>query len=206
MNHDKFYTSLFRNNKKWGADISHEDNRPLHAPAVLWIGCSDNNAQDRQLADKQNGEVIVHNSVANMVLATDTNLLSVVDYAVNVLKVKYIVVAGHYGCSGIKNAVDNSTVTDLENRSGIINNTYKNNIDELEAIENNLLNGLVELNVREQVYNLALTAVVQNAWDNGQELCLNGCVYTADCNDINDLDMNISGNDDLDKISRLLIA
>lgn len=205
MNHDKFYTSLFGNNKKWGTGTSQEDARLLQAPAVLWIGCSDNSVQDRQLADKQNGEVIVHNSIANMVLATDSNLLNVVDYAVNVLKVKHIVVAGHYGCSAIKNAVDNSSVTDMHNRTGLINS---NNSDEPETTENenDRLNNLVEINVREQVYNLALTAIIQNAWDNGQELYLHGCVYSADCNDINDLDINISGNDDLDKINRLLIA
>jgi carbonic anhydrase len=179
------YERLLLENKAWAAEKVSDDpdyfNRLVHlqTPEFLWIGCSDSRVPANEITGTQPGEIFVHRNVANMVVHTDLNLLTVLDYAVNHLKVKHIIVCGHYGCGGVKAAFS-------KHNYGIINKWLRNikdvgriHRDELEAIEGEdaKVNRLVELNVQEQVINLAKTSIVQRAWKHEQRPDLHGWVY-----------------------------
>ena len=132
-------------------------------------------------------------------------MLSVLDYAVNALKVKHVLVCGHYGCGGVKAAMENQSIGIIDNWIRNIKDVYRVNKEELNSIENETekFNRLVELNVKEQVYNLAKTSIVQNAWNNGQELYLHGWVYGLNSGYVTDLNVNFSSNKDLDSMFKL---
>jgi carbonic anhydrase len=153
----------------------------------------------------QPGEVFVHRNIANMVVHSDMNMLSVLDYAVNVLKVKHVIVCGHYGCGGVKAAMGNQSIGIIDNWIRHIKDVYSRHKTYLNSIinENDRFNAFVELNVKEQVSDLAKTSIVQNAWKNGQELCLHGWVYGLDTGIVKDLDVNFCDNQDLDKVDQL---
>ena len=140
-----------------------------------------------------------------MVVHSDMNMLSVLDYAVNVLKVKEIIVCGHYGCGGVKTAMGNASVGLIDNWLRHIKDTYRFNKAELNAIEDETekFNRFVELNTMEQVLNLAKTSIVQNAWANGQELHIHGWVYGIGSGLVHDLDVTLDSNDDLDTVFQL---
>ena len=173
-------------NKAWAAEKVSEDpeyfERLLHlqTPEFLWIGCSDSRVPANEITGTQPGEIFVHRNVANLVINTDVNLLSVLDYAVTHLKVKHVIVCGHYGCGGIKAA---TTRTDFK----AVLNMWLRNIKDVYRLHRNELDGikdeeqrcdrLVELNVREQVMNLAKTSIIQRAWKNEQRPDLHGWVY-----------------------------
>ena len=149
--------------------------------------------------------VFVHRNIANMVVHSDMNMLSVLDYAVNVLKVKHVIVCGHYGCGGVKAAMGNDSIGIIDNWIRHIKDVYRLHQDYLDSIEdeNERFNTFVELNVKEQVFDLAKTSIVQSAWKNGQDLTLHGWTYGLNSGFVTDLGVNISSNDDLDEVYRL---
>ena len=164
MSHDSFYTQILENNKKWSKDKLLKDPQYFErlskgqSPPLLWIGCSDSRVPANEVIGAQPGEVFVHRNIANMVIHTDMNMLSVVDYAVNILKVQHIIVCGHYGCSGVKAAMGNEQIGIIDNWIRHIKDVYRQNRQLLDAIENEneRFNTFVEVNVREQVYDLSL--------------------------------------------------
>jgi carbonic anhydrase len=213
MGHDSFYTQILENNKKWSAGKLREDPKYFErlakgqSPPLLWIGCSDSRVPANEVIGAQPGEVFVHRNIANMVIHTDMNMLSVLDYAVNILKVKHVIVCGHYGCGGVKAAMGNDQIGIIDNWIRHIKDVYRQNRELLDAIENEneRFNTFVEVNVREQVYDLGRTSIVQNAWKNGQELNLHGWVYGLDTGIVKDLDVNISENSDLENADRFTL-
>lgn len=182
----KAYEQLLIENKAWAADILKTDPEyfkklsELQTPEYLWIGCSDSRVPANQITGTQPGEIFVHRNVANLVINTDVNVLSVLDYAVNHLKVKHVIVCGHYGCGGIKAAItrlDFKPVLNMWLRN--IKDVYRIHRSELDLIfdEEKKADRLVELNVMEQVFNLAKTSIIQRAWKNEQRPDLHGWVY-----------------------------
>ena len=202
------YEKLLLENKAWAAERVEDDpeffNRLAHlqTPEFLWIGCSDSRVPANQITNTQPGEIFVHRNVANLVVSTDVNMLSVVDYAVNHLKVKHIIVCGHYGCGGV-----NASLSDAD--FGNILNMWLRNIkdvirlhqDELNAIEDKTerSNRLVELNVMEQVKHLAHTAIIQRAWKEEQRPQLHGWVYGLKDGRINPV-FEMSAGSELDDV------
>ncbi len=182
----KPYEVLLHDNKHWAARKKAEDpaffERLLHvqSPEFLWIGCSDSRVPPDQITQTEPGEIFIHRNVANLVVSTDVNLMSVVDYAVNHLKIKHVVVCGHYGCGGIKAAMSNTDFNQVLNMwLRNIKDIYRIHRKELEAIpdEDTRVNRMVEINVKEQIFNLAKTAMIQRAWSNDQRPDLHGWVY-----------------------------
>ena len=206
-----FYKKILDNNKEWveqqlAVDENYfEDLSKGQNPPLLWIGCSDSRVPANEIIGAKPGEVFVHRNIANLVVHTDINMLSVLDYAVNALKVKHVIVCGHYGCGGVKAAMGNQSIGIIDNWIRNIKDVYRVNKEELNEIEDEdkKFNRMVELNVVEQVFNLAKTSIVQNAWNIGQELHLHGWVYGLNSGYVTDLNVNFSNNDDLDSMFKL---
>lgn len=206
-----FYKKIIENNVKWVESHLAEDKdffKDLakgQEPPLLWIGCSDSRVPANEIIGAKPGEVFVHRNIANMVVHTDMNMLSVLDYAVNVLKVSHVIVCGHYGCGGIKAAMGNQSIGLIDNWIRHIKAVYRLHEKYLDGIkdDNERFNKFVEINVQEQVFDLSKTSIVQNAWRNGQELTLHGWVYGLNSGYITDLDVNMSSNKDLDEVHRL---
>ena len=180
------YEKLLLENKAWASEKVTDDpdyfNRlaDIQKPEFLWIGCSDSRVPANEITGTQPGEIFVHRNVANLVVNTDVNLLAVLDYAVTHLKVKHVIVCGHYGCGGVKAA---ATKTDFKPVLNMwlrnIKDVIRHHRDELDAItdEGQRSDRLVELNVQEQVYNLAKTTIIQHCWQKEQRPHLHGWVY-----------------------------
>jgi carbonic anhydrase len=208
---DDFYNKILERNKKWveetlALDPNYfKDLAKGQSPPLLWIGCSDSRVPANEIIGAKPGETFVHRNIANMVIHSDMNMLSVLDYAVNVLKVKHVLVCGHYGCGGIKAAMGNDSVGIIDNWIRHIKDVYRLHKDELDAIEveTERFNRFVELNVIEQVFDLAKTSIVQSAWKNGQELSLHGWVYGLNSGFVTDLNVNFSCDRDLDDVYQL---
>ena len=206
-----FYKKILENNKQWVEKklaISPEFFNNLaegQQPPLLWIGCSDSRVPANEIIGAEPGEVFVHRNIANMVIHSDMNMLSVLDYAVNALKVKHVIVCGHYGCGGVKAAMGNSSIGIIDNWIRHIKDVYRFHQKELDAIndENERFNKFVEVNVKEQVLDLAKTSIVQNAWKNGQELSIHGWVYGLNSGYVTDLGVNFSCDKDLDDVYQL---
>ena len=206
-----FYKKILDNNKKWvesklALDSNYFKNlADGQNPPLLWIGCSDSRVPANEIIGAEPGEVFVHRNIANMVVHSDMNMLSVLDYAVNALKVKHVIVCGHYGCGGVKAAMGNTSIGIIDNWIRHIKDVYRFHQDELDAIENEKerFNKFVEINVKEQVMDLAKTSIVQNAWKNGQELSLHGWVYGLNDGYVTDLGVNFSCDKDLDDVYQL---
>lgn len=206
-----FYKKIIENNKKWVENklkISPDFFNNLaegQNPPLLWIGCSDSRVPANEIIGAEPGEVFVHRNIANMVIHSDMNMLSVLDYAVNALKVKHVIVCGHYGCGGVKAALGNDSIGIIDNWIRHIKDVYRLHRDELDAIEDEKkrFNTFVEINVKEQVLDLAKTSIVQNAWKNGQELTLHGWVYGLNSGYVTDLGVNFSCDKDLDDVYQL---
>ncbi|WP_396161563.1 carbonate dehydratase [Flavobacterium sp.] len=206
-----FYKKILENNKNWVEKklaISPEFFNNLaegQQPPLLWIGCSDSRVPANEIIGAEPGEVFVHRNIANMVIHSDMNMLSVLDYAVNALKVKHVIVCGHYGCGGVKAAMGNSSIGIIDNWIRHIKDVYRFHQNELDAItdENERFNKFVEVNVKEQVLDLAKTSIVQNAWKNGQELSIHGWVYGLNSGYVTDLGVNFSCDKDLDDVYQL---
>ncbi len=172
-------------------------------PAYLWIGCSDSRVPANEITNTHSGEIFVHRNIANLVVHTDTNLLSVLEYAVNFLKIDHIIVCGHYGCGGVAAAMSNTYHGYLDNWLRNIKDVYQKNKSELEGIEDEKgrLNRLTELSVIEQVRNLAKTPIVQQAWFE-RELHLHGWVYGLHNGLVKDLAVIHNNSEDIDPIYR----
>jgi carbonic anhydrase len=166
------------------------------SPPVLWIGCADSRVPANQITNTRPGEIFVHRNIANMVVHSDMNMLSVLDYAVNVLKVKHVIVTGHYGCGGIIAAMSNQQFGLIDNWLRHIKDVYRLHAEELDGIaaEEKRSDRLVELNVIENVHNLCATSIVQNAWENGQFLGVHGWVYSLKTGIITDMQVSTYDN------------
>lgn len=181
--------SLFTANAKWASDIKQKDPEffstlaKQQAPEYLWIGCSDSRVPANQIVDLAPGELFVHRNVANVVIHTDLNCMTVLNYAVEFLKVKHVMVTGHYGCGGVKAALENNKLGLLDYWLRNIRDVYHNNKQQIDVVTDpaERINRLCELNVIQQVDNVAHSNIVQNAWARGQELTIHGWIY-----DIND--------------------
>ncbi len=206
-----FYKKLIDNNREWvksklaiDPDFFNKLSKGQQPP-LLWIGCADSRIPANEVIGAQPGEVFVHRNIANMVIHSDMNMLSVLDFAVNALKVKHIIVCGHYGCGGVKAAMGNQHIGLIDNWIRHIKDVYRLHHAELDAIKNeeDRFNRFVELNVNEQVCDLAKTSIVQSAWENNQELHIHGWIYDIHTGLIKDLETNISRNDELEKVYQL---
>ena len=171
-------------------------------PEYLWIGCSDSRVPANEITVTEPGEMFVHRNIANMVVHSDMNLLSVLSYAVEVLKVKHIIVCGHFGCGGVLAAMGNKQFGLIDNWLRHIKDVYRIYQSELDSIEDEKTRAdkFVEYNVMEQVYDLCKTSIVQNAWSNNQDLQVHGWVYDIADGYIKDLNVTFSSNKDLPKV------
>lgn len=180
------YQKLLLQNKAWAKERVDLDPNyftrlvDLQTPHFLWIGCSDSRVPANEITNTQPGEIFVHRNIANMVVSTDLNMLSVLKYAVEVLKVQHIIVSGHYGCGGVKAAITSNHFGLLNKWLRNIKDVYRMHAKELDAIADidKRVDRLVELNIMEQVYNLAKTSIVQRAWSQGKFPSLHGSVYS----------------------------
>jgi carbonic anhydrase len=207
----EFYKKLIDNNREWvKSKLAIDPNffnklSKGQQPPLLWIGCADSRIPANEVIGAQPGEVFVHRNIANMVIHSDMNMLSVLDFAVNALKVKHIIVCGHYGCGGVKAAMGNLHIGLIDNWIRHIKDVYRLHQGELDAITNEeeRFNRFVELNVNEQVCDLAKTSIVQSAWEKNQELHIHGWIYDIHTGLVKDLETNISRNDELEKVYQL---
>jgi carbonic anhydrase len=208
---EKSIKNLLENNKKWVADklaidpayfdkLSNSQN-----PEYLWIGCSDSRVPANQITGTLPGDIFVHRNIANMVVHSDMNMLSVLSYAVEVLKVKHIIVCGHYGCGGVQAAMENKQFGLIDNWLRHIKDVYRYHHKELDAIEDKTQRArrFVEVNVMEQVHDLCKTSIVQNAWKNKQPLHVHGWVYDIHDGIIKDLNVSFTCTKDLHKVYHL---
>jgi len=193
--------NLFDNNRKWAEKIKNSDpdffaklSRQQN-PEYLWIGCSDSRVPSNQIVDLLPGEIFVHRNIANVVIHTDLNCLSVIQYAVEVLKVKHIIVCGHYGCGGIRAAMEKTALGLIDTWLRHIKDVYRYHQEKLDAItdERQRLDRLCELNVIEQVANVSHTSIVQKAWQSGQELSVHGWIYSIEDGILKDLNVCVAG-------------
>lgn len=206
-----FYQKLLENNKQWVTKKLAQDSEFFtrlskgQTPPVLWIGCADSRVPANEIIGAEPGEVFVHRNIANMVVHTDMNMLSVLDYAVNVLKVKHVIVCGHYGCGGVKAAMGNQHIGLIDNWIRHIKNVYRFHAKELNAIEDETqrFDRFVELNVFEQVQDLAKTSIIQNAWEKDQEVSIHGWVYGVHNGLIKDLEITLTDNNKLAEVYQL---
>ena len=200
---------LFEKNKAWAEGLKQQDPEffsrlaKQQTPEYLWIGCSDSRVAANQLLDLQPGEVFVHRNIANLILHSDLNCLSVILFAVEVLKVKHIIVCGHYGCGGIAASLNNNRLGLIDNWLQNIKDIQRLHFTELNAFEDEIAkqNRLCELNVKEQVLNLCQTTCVENAWDSGQELAIHGLVYSIEDGILHDLGVTVTGPHEIPKLN-----
>lgn len=176
---------LFEQNRAWAASMVEKDPQfferlaEQQSPKALWVGCSDSRVPANQITGLQPGEIFVHRNIANVVVHTDFNLLSVVQYAVDILKVEHIIVCGHYGCGGVKAAIENSRNGLVDNWLRHIQNLARRREEELSKLgEEERVNRLCEINAVAQAENLSRTTVVQDAWDSGQKLDIHSWIYS----------------------------
>lgn len=210
-NPSRSYAQLLQGNRDWvNAELEQDPEfftklASGQSPEVLWIGCADSRVPANEVTNTRPGEVFVHRNIANVCVHTDMNMLSVLDYAVNVLKVKHVIVSGHYGCGGVLAAMSNKQFGLIDNWLRHIKDVYRLHTAELDAItdENERAKRLVELNVTEQVYNLCKTTIVQNAWRNGADLSVHGWVIDIHTGLVKDLDISYSGPENLQKVFAL---
>ena len=202
------YKKLFDNNKKWVLETTRQDPEFFQnlargqSPEFLWIGCADSRVPANEITGTAPGDIFVHRNIANMVVHTDMSMLSVLDYAVNVIGVKHVMVVGHYGCGGVNAAMGNKQVGLIDNWLRNIKDVYRLHETELDAIEDQdeRSKRLVELNVQEQVFNLTKTSIVQNAWANGQSLLIHGVVYDVHDGILKDLNITVGDISQVDSV------
>ena len=202
---------LFENNRNWARRQVEADpeffNRlsRLQAPKLLWIGCSDSRVPANQILGLAPGEIFVHRNVGNLVINTDMNCLSVIQYAVDVLGVEHIIICGHYGCGGVRAACDTRQLGLIDNWLRNIKDTYAHHKGELEKIKDRevRMDKLCELNVLAQVDSACHTTIIQNAWARGQKLAVHGLVYRLSDGLLHDLSVRVDGKEQLQKIYRM---
>lgn len=195
---------LFDRNIAWANKIKEEDPgffsqlSKQQAPEYLWIGCSDSRVPANQILSLPPGEVFVHRNIANLVVHTDLNCLSVIHYSVEVLKIKNIIVCGHYGCGGIKASLDDEDHGLIDNWLRNVKDVYRFHVDKFDGLPHEQkVDLLCELNVVEQVANVCNTTIVQNAWRKGNELSVHGWVYSIENGILKDLNTSISSKEQL---------
>jgi len=208
----KSLDDLFAHNRDWAAQM--ERARPgfftnlksQQQPKYMWIGCSDSRVPANQITGLEPGEVFVHRNVANVVVHSDLNALSTVQFAVERLKVSHVIVVGHYGCSGVLAALEGARIGLADNWLRHIQDVRDRHRQLLEAIaEQHRHEALVELNVIEQVANVAQSTVLQDAWSRGQEVTLHGWVYGVHDGLLQDLQMNVESGDSLESLYRAAV-
>ena len=190
---------LLEKNRQWAEEIKASDPQFFNSlaqqqtPRYLWIGCSDSRVPATQLVGLKPGDMFVHRNVANVVVHTDFNCLSVLQFAVDVLNVSHVIVCGHYGCGGVKAAMDNLQLGLIDNWLRHVQDVMHNHNEELSTIvdDGRRLDRLCELNVSDQVLNVSKTTIVQNAWNRGQELAIHGWIYGISDGLLRDLNMSI---------------
>ncbi len=201
----KTLKKLFESNRAWAEEISAREPgffRQLarqQTPEYLWIGCSDSRVPSTQLVSLSPGQMFVHRNVANLVVHTDLNCLSVMQYAVDALKVKHVIVCGHYGCGGVQAALVGARLGLIDNWLRHVQDVAEKHSDALAraATDHERLRLLCELNVREQVANVCRTTVVQEAWERGQELSVHGWIYALEDGLLRDLGLCVTCPEDL---------
>ncbi len=204
---------LFDNNREWAAQMRVADPgffaklSAQQAPDYLWIGCSDSRVPANQIVGLLPGELFVHRNVANVVVHTDFNCLSVIQFAVEILQVKHIIVCGHYGCGGVRAALRDSELGLIDNWLRHIRDVHQKYEDALKAIsvEAERLDRLCELNVIEQVSNVCYTSSVQGAWRRGQPLAVHGWIYGIQDGLLRDLNVCVTGQQDISSIYRIAL-
>ncbi len=209
---EKFHEKIFEANRLWATAKTFEDPdffkrlATQQAPDYLWIGCSDARVPANEIVKMAPGELFVHRNVANLVHRIDLNLLSVLEFAVNDLKIKHIIVCGHYGCGGVRAAMNRREVGQvIDHWLAPVKDIYADNAELLdrEPNEEKRLNMLCELNVRQQVLNICRTKVIQSAWNAGRSLSVHGWIYSIHDGLLHDLDFWIDGASDLDPAYRM---
>ncbi|WP_199119707.1 carbonic anhydrase [Pedobacter sp. ASV28] len=212
VNQDKsIYESLLEGNKIWVEETLKLDKDYFEklsagqSPPVLWIGCSDSRVPANQITNTMPGDIFVHRNIANVVTHTDMNLLSVLDYSVNVLKVKHVIVCGHYGCGGVNAALGNKQVGLIDNWLRNIKDVYYANEKEIISIEDpqQKSDRMVELNAIHGAKNVMSTSIIQNAWSNGQELSVHAWVYSLKTGLITDLKTSASSAEDVSPVFKM---
>lgn len=201
---------LLENNRRWVEETNARDENffaqlaAQQNPEYLWIGCSDSRVPANEIIGLLPGEVFVHRNVANVVIHTDLNCLSVIQFAVEVLKVEHILVVGHYGCGGVRAAMGNAELGLIDNWLRHIKDIRERHAATLREITDlrQREDKLCELNVIEQVFNVCHTSIVQNAWKNGQKLAVRGWVYSLEDGLIRDLHVSVSSRDGISEIYR----
>jgi carbonic anhydrase len=195
---------LLEANKEWASSITSEDPEFFHrlanqqTPQYLWIGCSDSRVPANQITGLAPGEVFVHRNVANIVQETDFNVLAVLQYAVDVLKVKHIIICGHYGCGGVRAALDNDRHGLIDNWLAGLRSLHRRHQSELDTLPHEeAVNRLCELNVIAQAQHVARTTIVQDAWQRGQPLAVHSWIYSLDNGRIRPLIDSMTKRDDL---------
>jgi carbonic anhydrase len=199
------YQHLLLQNKAWVAQKKQEDPdffsklSKIQSPKFLWIGCSDSRVPANEITGTQPGEVFVHRNIANMVVHTDMNMLSVLDYAVNVLEVEHVIVCGHYGCGGVRAAMGQQQYGIIDNWIRHIKDVYRFHQEELESIEDmqKREDRFIERNVMEQVLDLSKTSIIQNAWQKRGSPYIHGWVYSLETGVIKDLKVTFKDNSDV---------
>ncbi|MBL7841186.1 MAG: carbonic anhydrase [Cyclobacteriaceae bacterium] len=206
------YNSLLEGNRQWVKEMLEKNPNffkslvAQQTPEVLWIGCSDSRVPANEITRTQPGDIFVHRNIANMVVHSDMNMLSVLDYSVNILKVKHVIVCGHYGCGGVKAAMGNGQNGLVDNWLRHIKDVYRVYSDELLAIkdEQARFERFVELNVIEQVFNVSKTSIIQNNWKDRNYPIIHGWVYSLETGLIKDLNVSIQNQQDLPPIFRMI--
>lgn len=207
----EFYNKILQNNRDWVESKLSNDPEFFkrleegQTPPLLWIGCADSRVPANEIIGTNPGEVFVHRNISNMVVHTDMNMLSVLEYAVSILKVEHIIVCGHYGCGGVKAAMGNQSFGIIDNWLRHLKDVYRIYQDELDGLkdEQKRWDRFVELNVIEQVYDLAETSIVQKVWKNNQKLTLHGWAYGIGSGLVNDLKVDVRSTKDLEDVFKL---
>lgn len=204
---EESYSELLQGNRDWVERTKADDpeffNRLAagQAPRFLWIGCADSRVPTSQITGTMPGAIFVHRNIANMVVHTDINMLSVLQYAVDVLQVEHVIVCGHYGCGGVDAALSNRSYGLIDNWLRNIKDVYRLHLKELEAMEGKALSDrMVELNVIEQVYNLCKTNIIQDAWKRGHHPHVHGWVYSLKDGLIQDLNVTVRDDEEMHRI------
>jgi carbonic anhydrase len=206
------YNSLLDGNKVWVREKLEQDPQFFErlskgqSPQFLWIGCSDSRVPANEITNTQPGDIFVHRNIANMVVHSDMNMLSVLDYAVNILQVSHVIVCGHYGCGGVKAAMTNDQYGLVDNWLRFIKDVYRTHSRELDSIqdEDARFNRFAELNVIEQVFDLVQTTIIQNAWKNRRAPMVHGWIYDIKTGLIKDLGVTFDSESILPPIFRVV--
>lgn len=202
------FDKIIAGNQSWAMEVEKDTTGLFKElakgqnPELLWIGCADSRVPANQITSTRPGDVFVHRNIANMCIHSDMNMLSVLDYAVNVLKVKHIIVAGHYGCGGVAAALSQKQFGLIDNWLCHIKDVYRLHKDEIDNITDSTakVNRMVELNVAEQVFNLCTSTIIQNAWNERDDLAVHGMVIELETGKLIDLDLTFTESTQLGDI------